>query len=275
MAKKKTGKTRGRKPAGGTTEATPSSAGGPYLSPADGVRALRRRIERRSASGRKRERAALARSLSRLEAEYERVLSMTGSVNALRWSAPVSRHAKRSAQLVNEGSSGTTMPGTKPARQKVTFVPTPPELVDAMLKVAKITQDDIVYDLGCGDGRIVIAAATRYNAQGVGIDIDPQRIEEATERAAEEGVSDRVSFQQVDLFEADIRDASAVMLYLLPAFNLELRERLLAQLKPGTRVVSHAFDMGDWMPEQTFEVDGRRVYLWIVPDRSTAFPDTV
>ena len=146
------------------------------------------------------------------------------------------------------------------------FVPTPQERVHVMLKVAKVTTNDMVYDLGCGDGRIVIAAATEYHARGVGIDIDPQRIKEATKHAAEEGVSDLVSFRRVDLFEADIHDATVVTLYLLPAMNLELRPRLLKQLRPGTRIVSHQFDMDDWLPQQTVDVDGRKVYLWTVPN---------
>jgi SAM-dependent methyltransferase len=266
---KKTSKRRGGKDTGHIAETIVSSPQGLCLSPADGVRDLRRLIEARSASGPKRERAALARALSGLEAEYERVSKMTGSVSVLDWSAPASRQAKRSAKRVNEGSSGTSMSDGKTQREELTFVPTPAELVDVMLKLAKITPKDIVYDLGCGDGRIVIAAAKQYHARGVGIDIDPQRIEEASGCAAREGVADRVRFLQADLFEADIRDATVVMLYLLSSLNLELRPRLLDQLAVGTRVVSHAFDMGDWPPAQTLETDGRRVYLWIIPDRST------
>jgi hypothetical protein len=162
-----------------------------------------------------------------------------------------------------------------PAWLAAPFVPTPREVVDVMLKLANVTPNDIIYDLGSGDGRIVITAAMQYGARGIGLDIDPQRIKEGAEHAAKEGVADRVSFRQVDLFEADIHEATVLMLYLLPAMNLELRQRLLDQLEPGTRIVSHEFDMGDWLPAQKLEVDGRRVYLWIVPNRSTVSGDSV
>jgi SAM-dependent methyltransferase len=156
-----------------------------------------------------------------------------------------------------------------PARTPdVIFVPTPEEVVDAMLKVANVTSRDVVYDLGCGDGRIVITAAKKYGARGVGIDIDPQRIAEATANAKKEGVTDRVSFRQADLFTSDIGEATVVTLYLLPSLNLKLLPKLMKELKPGTRVVSHAFDMGDeWPPEQTLDVDGRKVYYWTIPKR--------
>lgn len=148
----------------------------------------------------------------------------------------------------------------------VIFVPTPPEVVDVMLQMADVTKDDIVYDLGCGDGRIVIAAAKRFGARGVGIDIDPERIKEATENALREGVADRVKFLQADLFEADFREATVVTLYLQPEPNLRLRPRLLTELKPGTRIVSNSYDMGDWQPQQVVDVS-RRVFLWVVPAR--------
>lgn len=146
----------------------------------------------------------------------------------------------------------------------VIFVPTPPEVVDAMLKVAKVTKNDVVYDLGCGDGRIVIAAA-KIGARGIGIDIDPQRIKEATENAKKEGVADRLTFRNEDLFAANISEATVVTLYLLPSLNVKLRPKLMKDLKPGTRIVSHAFDMGDWKPEQTLDVNGRTVYYWTIP----------
>jgi ribosomal protein L11 methylase PrmA len=122
----------------------------------------------------------------------------------------------------------------------------------------------VVYDLGCGDGRIVVAAA-KLGARAIGIDIDPQRIAEANENAAKNGVTGKATFRQEDLFEADIRDATVVTLYLLPSLNVKLRPRLMDQLKPGTRVVSHDFDMGDWVPDETIEVDGKTVYLWTIP----------
>jgi ribosomal protein L11 methylase PrmA len=153
------------------------------------------------------------------------------------------------------------------AAQDVPYVPTTPEVVDAMLELAKVNSKDVVYDLGCGDGRIVITAAKKYGASGVGIDIDPERIEEANKNAREAKVTDKVRFIQGDLFKTDFSKASVVTLYLLSSVNLRLRPILLKQLKPGTRIVSHAFDMGDWKPEQTVKVDGTTVYYWTVPKR--------
>lgn len=149
-------------------------------------------------------------------------------------------------------------------RPDVIFVPTRETVIDAMLQAAKVTPGDVVYDLGCGDGRIVVAAA-RLGARAVGIDIDPQRIKEAHENAARHGVTGKATFRQEDLFEADIREATVVTLYLLPSLNVKLRPRLLEQLTPGTRIVSHDFDMGDWAPDETIAVDGKTVYLWTVP----------
>jgi SAM-dependent methyltransferase len=165
--------------------------------------------------------------------------------------------------------SAPATPASAPSRTPdVIYVPTPPDVVDTMLKLAKIGKDDVVYDLGCGDGRIVIAAAKQYGARGVGIDIDPQRIKEAEANANAAGVSDRVSFRLGDLFEADLSPATAVTLYLLTSLNLKLRPKLLSELKPGTPVVSHQFDMGDWKPDETVEIEGRRVYLWTVPAKA-------
>jgi precorrin-6B methylase 2 len=147
----------------------------------------------------------------------------------------------------------------------VIYVPTPQEVVDAMLKVAKVTKDDTVYDLGCGDGRIVVTAAKEYGAHGVGVDIDPQRIAEANANVQAAGVGDKVKIVEGDLFEMDLRPATVVTLYLLPSLNLKLQPKLFKELKPGTRIVSHAFDMGDWKPEQELDVDGRRVYFWTIP----------
>jgi ribosomal protein L11 methylase PrmA len=142
-----------------------------------------------------------------------------------------------------------------------------------MLQMGQVKAGDVLYDLGCGDGRIVIAAAKRFGTRGVGIDIDPARIAEARENARKAGVSDRVKFIQGDLFEADIKDATVVTLYLLPDVNLRLRPKLLSELRPGTRIVSHNYDMGDWAPEQSAKVtvDGVEhvVYSWTVPRRSS------
>lgn len=149
----------------------------------------------------------------------------------------------------------------------VPYVPTRQSVVDAMLKLAEVSEDDIIYDLGCGDGRIVITAAKKYGATGTGIDINPERIEEANKNAREAGVTDKVRFIEGDLFEEDFSPATVVTLYLLPTVNQKLRPKLLEQLKPGTRIVSHAFDMGDWEPEQTIEVDGSKIYFWTVPEK--------
>lgn len=149
----------------------------------------------------------------------------------------------------------------------VIFVPTPQEVVDAMLKVAKVSANDVVYDLGSGDGRIPITAAKTYGARGVGIDIDPQRIREANENAKTAGVTDKVRFLNQDLFTTDISEATVVTLYLLPSLNLKVLPKLMKELRPGTRIVSHAFDMGDWKPEQTLNVNGRTVYYWTIPRR--------
>jgi cyclopropane fatty-acyl-phospholipid synthase-like methyltransferase len=145
------------------------------------------------------------------------------------------------------------------------WVPTPPAVVDAMLKLADVKPTDVVYDLGCGDGIIVATAAQKYGARAVGIDIDPQRVQEATARAQKMGVSDKVEIRQGDLFEADITDATVVTLYLLQSLNIKLMPKLQKELKPGTRIVSQSFDMGDqWPPEKTLDVDGRPVYLWTI-----------
>ena len=147
----------------------------------------------------------------------------------------------------------------------VRFVPTPDDVVEAMLKLADVQKADIVYDLGCGDGRTVIRAADQFGARAVGIDIDPIRIEESRENARKAEVTDRVTFRNEDLFEADISEATVVTLYLLHNLNMKLRPKLWKDLKPGTRVVSHAFSMEDWEPEQKIDVGGRTVYLWTIP----------
>ena len=147
----------------------------------------------------------------------------------------------------------------------VAYASAPPAIVTAMLDLAKVTSDDVVYDLGCGDGRIVVAAVKQRGARGVGVDIDPDRIEDATRLALREGVTDRVTFVLDDLFEADFADATVIMLYLQPEPNLRLRPRLLDELRPGTRVVSLSYDMGDWAPDEVRRVAGRRIYLWTIP----------
>ena len=155
-------------------------------------------------------------------------------------------------------------PGLRPP--DVIYVPTRQAVVDAMLKVANVKAGDVLYDLGCGDGRIPVAAA-KLGARSVCIDIDPKRIAEANENVKKSGVGDRVRVLNQDLFTTDISEASVVTLYLLPTLNMKLRPTLWKTLKPGTRIVSHDFDMGDWKPEQTLNVDGATIYYWtITPD---------
>ncbi len=160
---------------------------------------------------------------------------------------------------------------SKPLRSPdVIYVPTPPEVVEAMLNVANVRQGDVLYDLGSGDGRIPITAVQKYNVtRATGVEINPERIEEAQRNLAAAGVGDRVRFRNEDLFEANFSDATVVTLYLLPALNVKLLPKLLKELKPGTRIVSHAFAMGGWNPERTLDVGGRAVYFWTIPARGT------
>jgi SAM-dependent methyltransferase len=150
---------------------------------------------------------------------------------------------------------------------EVPYVPTDNAVVDGMLKLAGVKSTDIVYDLGCGDGRIVVRAAKNYGAHGVGVDINPVRIQEARENAKRNDVENLVRFEEGDLFDADIHDATVVTLYLLPNVNLRLRPKLLKDLKPGTRIVSHSFDMGDWKPEKEEQVEGATIYLWTIQEK--------
>ncbi|HYM48891.1 MAG TPA: class I SAM-dependent methyltransferase [Burkholderiaceae bacterium] len=150
----------------------------------------------------------------------------------------------------------------------VPYVPTPIAVVDAMLDLAKVAKSDAVYDLGCGDGRIVVRAASRFGCRGVGVDLNPERVKEAKENAAKAGVTALTLFEVGDVFEFDFSPATVVTMYLLPSVNLRLRPRLLKELKPGTRVVSHDFHMGDWAPQVTREVGRSRIYLWTIPPRT-------
>ncbi|HKY42417.1 MAG TPA: class I SAM-dependent methyltransferase [Pyrinomonadaceae bacterium] len=157
-------------------------------------------------------------------------------------------------------------------KRDVPYVPTPQNVVDEMLKLANVTKDDVVYDLGCGDGRLVITAVKTFGARrGFGVDIDPERIAESNANAKTAGVTDRVKFAVQDLFQTDLKDATVVTLYLLPEVNLKLRPKLLSELRPGTRVVSHSFDMGDWAPQKTLTVTpgGQRLYFWTIPAKTT------
>jgi SAM-dependent methyltransferase len=147
----------------------------------------------------------------------------------------------------------------------VPYVPTPLPVVDAMLDLAQVRKEDTLYDLGCGDGRIVVRAARRFGCRGVGVDLNPERVAEAIERARREDVAQLTRFEVGDVFTFDFSRATVVTMYLLPSVNLKLRPRLLKELKPGTRIVSHDFDMGDWTPEATREAGRSRLFLWTVP----------
>jgi len=154
-------------------------------------------------------------------------------------------------------------------RADVPYVQTPHEVVAQMLRLAGVGRNDVVYDLGSGDGRLVIAAARDFGARGVGVEIDPRLVAQSVESARRAGVGDRVTFREQDLFQTDLADATVVTLYLSPALNLRLRPKLLRELRPGARIVSHDFDMGDWPPARALRVDVRerasQVYLWVVP----------
>jgi SAM-dependent methyltransferase len=147
----------------------------------------------------------------------------------------------------------------------VHYVPTPQRVVDAMLRLTAVGPQDLVYDLGSGDGRIPITAAKRFGARGVGIDIDPARIKEANANAQAQGVTDRVRFLRQDLFQTDFSPATVVTLYLLPSLNVKLRPLLFRVLRPGTRIASHAFDMGGWVPDAKLEVEGSNAFFWTIP----------
>lgn len=182
-----------------------------------------------------------------------------------------------SKQSVQAESSTISQADTPPVitpttpRADVPYVPTATEVVEKMLKMAKVSDNDIVYDLGSGDGRIPITAVKKYNAKkATGVEINPELVQKSQNNAKQAGVSDRVNFLQQDLFKTDLSDATVVTLYLLPAINLKLRPKLLQELKPGTRIVSHAFDMGDWKPDRVEQVRGKNggtytIYQWTVP----------
>jgi tRNA G37 N-methylase Trm5 len=145
----------------------------------------------------------------------------------------------------------------------VVYVPTPQPVVDRMLELAGVGPEDVLYDLGSGDGRIPVTAARQWGTRGLGIDIDPQRIAEANRNAEQAGVTDKVEFIHGDLFEADLSKATVITLYLLPSLNMRLRPTL-EKLQPGTRIVSHNYSMGDWQPEQTERIGSSTIYLWTV-----------
>ncbi len=171
-------------------------------------------------------------------------------------------------------SAGATVPTYRyqtRSGQAAPYVSSPRPVVDSMLSLAGVGEDDIVYDLGSGDGRIPIVAAQKYGARGVGIEIKQRLVDSARARARSAGVADRVEFRREDLFGADIGDATVVTLYLLPSVNLELRPKLFRELEPGTRVVSHDFHMEEWIPEETRDLGGKLLYLWRIPEETPDF----
>lgn len=167
------------------------------------------------------------------------------------------------------GAAGFMSAGAALAQQDrpldVPYVPTPQSVVDRMLELGEVGASDYVIDLGSGDGRIPVTAAKRYGARAMGVDLNPKRIEEARQNATENGVTDKVEFKNQNLFDTPIGEADVLTMYLLPRVNVQLRPRILSELEPGSRVVSHAFDMDDWEPDQQETVEGKTIYLWIVP----------
>lgn len=176
------------------------------------------------------------------------------------------------SQLVDLANAGRQPPDPRglkvhrtPPKRDVPYVPTDAPVVEAMLHLAQVGPNDVVYDLGCGDGRIVLEAARLCGAQGVGVDIDPLRIQESRDNAGKAGLGRSVQFVCRSFFEMDLRPATVVMLYLLPGLNVKLRPKLMSELRPGARIISNNFPMGDWPADKTLSVHCRHLYLWIVP----------
>lgn len=194
--------------------------------------------------------------------------AVTALMTAFLLAAPALASAQAAAPAASapQASQETAAPKHAP---DVVFVPTPPAVVAAMLDLAEVTDKDTVYDLGSGDGRIVIAAAKR-GAKAVGYEVRPELLAQGRESIVKEGVKDHAEIREGDLFEADLSPASVVTLYLLPSLNLKLMPKLQKELKPGSRIVSHAFDMGTWKPDATREVEGRTIYLWRIPPTPAA-----
>ncbi len=197
------------------------------------------------------------------------VLLLLGLVLAV--GGPLPGHAQEPDTL----GSPIPVPGLEvpPEDQQsdVPYVPTSKPVVDRMLEMAAVDSSDTVYDLGSGDGRIVIQAAQKYGARGVGVEIDPELVREARKNARKAGVSDLVEFREGDLFKTDISEATVVTLYLLPSVNEKLRPKLFNELTPGTPVVSHDFDMGEWEPEKRVDMDGDTVYRWTIPEEAPEY----
>ena len=178
-----------------------------------------------------------------------------------------------SATCMPASARGTTPPNAAEMHEaQALYLPTPQPVVEAMLRLAGVSGTDVVYDLGSGDGRIPIAAARAYGARGVGVELDGRMIQRARCNAREAGLEGLVEFRQEDLYLADLRDATVVTLFLFPEMHLRLRPKLLAELRPGARIVSHRFGFGDWLPERTIEASGQALMLWTVPATKAATP---
>lgn len=185
---------------------------------------------------------------------------------------PRENAADETITKLNLGDSSVLLPGSTPNVQAdVPLIKTPNSIVDTMLMMANVTRDDVVYDLGSGDGRIPIRAARRYGARGVGVEINTSLVEKSRSKAEDAGVDDRVKIIEADLFKVDISEASVVTLYLHRTLNLELRPKLFRELEPGTRVVSHDFDMGEWEPDTTIKSGDDVVYRWTIPEETPSF----
>jgi precorrin-6B methylase 2 len=156
------------------------------------------------------------------------------------------------------------------SKKIVPFVPTPQEVVEGMLQLAQVKKGDTVYDLGSGDGRIVITAAKKYGARAMGFEIDPELLKQSRANIKKEGLEKLAEIREQDILTVDLSPASVLTMYLLPSVNLKLKPKILSEMKPGSRVVSHAFDMGDWKPDKTIQIDGRTVYLWTVPAKGSS-----
>lgn len=184
----------------------------------------------------------------------------------IRTSATKALAAASFAAVLLAGAAAVQAQATStPPRLDVPYVPTEQKTVEAMLDMAKVGPNDFVIDLGSGDGRIVVTAAKQYGAKGFGVDLNPQRIKEANENAERAKVTDQVKFYNQNLFDTKIGDATVLTMYLLPSVNLQLRPRLFTELKPGTRVVSHDFDMGDWQPDNHVDLGRDQVFFWVIP----------
>ena len=186
--------------------------------------------------------------------------------------APADFRLSRRSMLIGVGALAATpafaqLPEQmeQPPRLDVPYVPTPQEVVDRMLAIAKVSGKDFVMDLGCGDGRMLVTAASKFGSRGRGVDLNPVRIKEATANAQSAKVSDKVTFEVKNLFETSISDADVLTMYLLPSVNLQLRPRIFDEMKPGSRIVSHSFDMGDWDADLRDQVNYSRIYYWVVP----------